>query len=279
MRVGKRCRLFLFLVFLSCISWLYLKKDLKKLGKVLFLNLYQNFTHWILNMSEIFNNLNPWIKAQCGSYICCLSWYEQHFSAAWKFCSIQPPNMWYQIVAGIILKKHTWFLEQTVANIVYWYCSHCSDVIMRAMACQITSLTIIYLTVYSGADQKKTLKLRVTGLCAGNSPVTGEFPAQMANNADNVSIWWCHHDQHLTANIAKTGSTSIRHRSYKASDRCIVDVDPGVFTIWASSISKVHVSPLERLTAPNHYLKQCWLIIKSFCGIHLKCHKKCSWNP
>ena len=42
-RVGKRCRLFLFLVFLSCISWLYLKKDFKKLGKVLFLNLYQNF--------------------------------------------------------------------------------------------------------------------------------------------------------------------------------------------------------------------------------------------
>ena len=27
---------------------------------------------------------------------------------------------------------------------------------------------------------KKTLKLRVTGLCAGNSPETGEFPAQRA---------------------------------------------------------------------------------------------------
>ena len=39
---------------------------------------------------------------------------------------------------------------------------------------------------------KKTSKLRVTGLCAGNSPVTGEFPAQMASNAENVSIWWCH---------------------------------------------------------------------------------------
>ena len=40
---------------------------------------------------------------------------------------------------------------------------------------------------------KKTSKLRVTGLCAGNSPVTGEFPAQMASNAENVSIWWRHH--------------------------------------------------------------------------------------
>ena len=37
-------------------------------------------------------------------------------------------------------------------------------------------------------------KLRVTGLCVGNSPVTGEFPAQMASNAENVSIWWRHHD-------------------------------------------------------------------------------------
>ena len=40
---------------------------------------------------------------------------------------------------------------------------------------------------------KKTSKLRVTGLCVGNSPETGEFPAQMASNAENVSIWWRHH--------------------------------------------------------------------------------------
>ena len=36
-------------------------------------------------------------------------------------------------------------------------------------------------------------KLRVTGLCVGNSPETGEFPAQMASNAENVPIWWRHH--------------------------------------------------------------------------------------
>ena len=41
---------------------------------------------------------------------------------------------------------------------------------------------------------KKTSKLRVTGLCAGNSPGTGEFSAQRASNAENVSIWWRHHD-------------------------------------------------------------------------------------
>ena len=41
---------------------------------------------------------------------------------------------------------------------------------------------------------KKTSKLRVTDLCGGNSPVTGEFPTQRASNAENVSIWWRHHE-------------------------------------------------------------------------------------
>ena len=40
---------------------------------------------------------------------------------------------------------------------------------------------------------KKTANLRVTTLCEGNSPVTGEFPAQMAINAENIFIWWRHH--------------------------------------------------------------------------------------
>ena len=44
-----------------------------------------------------------------------------------------------------------------------------------------------------GRRWKKSSKLRPTGLCEGNSPVTGEFPAQKTNNAENVSILWRHH--------------------------------------------------------------------------------------
>ena len=40
---------------------------------------------------------------------------------------------------------------------------------------------------------KKTSKLCVTGHCAGNSPVTGEFPSQRASNAEYIFIWWRHH--------------------------------------------------------------------------------------
>ena len=64
--------------------------------------------------------------------------------------------------------------------------SYYNDAIIGAMTSQITSLTIVYPTVYSRS--KKTSKLRVTGLCAGNSPVAGEFPAQMASNAENDVI-------------------------------------------------------------------------------------------
>ena len=45
-----------------------------------------------------------------------------------------------------------------------------------------------------GRRSKKTSKLCVTGLFAGNSSGTGEFPALMASNAENVSIWWRHHE-------------------------------------------------------------------------------------
>ena len=41
---------------------------------------------------------------------------------------------------------------------------------------------------------KEISNLRVTGLCAGNSPEAGEFPAQMSSDAENVSIWWRHHE-------------------------------------------------------------------------------------
>ena len=65
---------------------------------------------------------------------------------------------------------------------------------------------------------KKTSKLRVTGLCAGNSPVTGEFPAQRASNAEFFSIWWRHHVQatpHLINPIVNhtrgTMDANIRH--------------------------------------------------------------------
>ena len=46
--------------------------------------------------------------------------------------------------------------------------------------------------------RSKKTSMVVTGLCAGKSPVTGEFPAQRASNAENYSIWWRHHASRQT---------------------------------------------------------------------------------
>ena len=70
---------------------------------------------------------------------------------------------------------------------------HYSDVIMGAMASQITSLTTVYATFHSGADQRKYQNSTSLAFVGGNSPVTGEFHAQRASNAEKVSIWWLHH--------------------------------------------------------------------------------------
>ena len=60
---------------------------------------------------------------------------------------------------------------------------------MSAMASPITSLTIVFSTVYSAADQTKHQSSASLAFVR-NSSVISEFPAQMASNAENVSIWW-----------------------------------------------------------------------------------------
>ena len=65
---------------------------------------------------------------------------------------------------------------------------------MTTMAYQITSLTVVYSTVYSGADQRKHQSSASLAFVWGiHREFTGEFPAQMASNTENVSIWWSHH--------------------------------------------------------------------------------------
>ena len=64
---------------------------------------------------------------------------------------------------------------------------HYIDVIMTTKASQITSLTVVYSTVYSDADQRNIKAPRHWPLC-GEFTGTGEFPAQRASYAENVSI-------------------------------------------------------------------------------------------
>ena len=91
---------------------------------------------------------------------------------------------------------------------------------MSPMSSQITSL---FTQSFIQTQIKKTLpKLRVTGLCEGNSSGTGEFPSQRASNAENVSIddvivdrvltrselVWCH-QLHWNENVIVTKMSSL----------------------------------------------------------------------
>ena len=94
------------------------------------------------------------------------------------------------LICNISRKIYLWFA--LLCFIVVWYyslrwCHNGHDGISNHQSHQ------CLLNRLFGCISKKTSKLRVTGLCVGNSSVTGEFPAQMASNAENVSIWWRHH--------------------------------------------------------------------------------------
>ena len=71
--------------------------------------------------------------------------------------------------------------------------SHYNDVIMSVIVSNHQPHNGL-LNLLFRRRSKKTPKLRGTGLCEGNSPVTGDVPSQRASNAENVSIWWRHHE-------------------------------------------------------------------------------------
>ena len=74
---------------------------------------------------------------------------------------------------------------------------------------------------------KKASTLHFTGLCAGNSPGPGEFPAQMASNVENVSIWWrCHDTLRLLDEISVV--FILLHKKHMHV----------VFAIWVNSIEQ-----------------------------------------
>ena len=111
---------------------------------------------------------------------------------------------------------------------------------------------------------KKTSNLPITGLCEGNSPVTGEFPTQRASNVENVSIWWRHYEMQMYFCASAKWFNMQGVKSLWPSD-----------AIWwhssRSTLAQVMAALAQAitgsgnslvLTAPSHNLNQGWLIIK-----------------
>ena len=140
---------------------------------------------------------------------------------------------------------------------------HYNDVIISAMASQTISLTIVCWTVYSKRRSKETSKLRVTGLCEGNSPVTGEFPAQRASNAENVSTL-------MTSSWLQRNSV-VRLDVCRSVNWVIIGSGNGLIHVWCQPITWISTDLLSVKTSKTHFNEIVFEIQKfSFKYIHLK---------
>ena len=104
---------------------------------------------------------------------------------------------------------------------------HCNDVIMGSIASQITSLTIVYSTVYSGADQRNHRSSASLAFVRGihrrpvNSPHKGPVTRKMFPFDDVIMVnpwklnsatrslhclWWKHALEPAYSKIWNTGS-------------------------------------------------------------------------
>ena len=66
--------------------------------------------------------------------------------------------------------------------------AHYNDVIMSTMASQITSLTIVYSTVYSGADQRKPQSSTSLDFVRGIHQWIHKFTGEFTNSPGNSQI-------------------------------------------------------------------------------------------
>ena len=115
----------------------------------------------------------------------------------WQYANLKPMSTTPptkhlpQVTMSVMASTCSYFMSSFCVNMEHHY----SDVIMGAIVSQITSLRTVYLTVYSGADQRKHQSSASLAFVRGIHWMIGEFLTQRASNAENVSIWWHHHDE------------------------------------------------------------------------------------
>ena len=112
--------------------------------------------------------------------------------------------------------KLPWFETLTLLSDVM--VSHYCDVIMGVIASQITSLAIVFSTVYSDADQRKH-----------QSSASLAFVRGIHWGPGNVSIWWCHHAYMIQSGIHREYKLNLylwshmtSHISYELGEGCLL---------------------------------------------------------
>ena len=94
---------------------------------------------------------------------------------------------------------------------------------MSVMESQITGISIVYSIVCSGVDQRNTKAPCHSPLWG---ELTGDFPAQRANNAENVSVWWRHQGNMFHC----TWYYLIKMQSYVSIAMSVINFKVGIMT-------------------------------------------------
>ena len=111
----------------------------------------------------------------------------------WRTAETHRPAYVIMMVADVLApNRHQVISNHHADSSVTWWRNHYGDVIMNAMAPQITGVLIVCSTVCSSADQRKHQSYTSLAFM-GNPPVTVWFLSQRASDAENVSIWWRYH--------------------------------------------------------------------------------------
>ena len=124
------------------------------------------------------------------------------------------------------LQSSWWLLISTTIIPILCNYSHYSDVIMGTIASQITSLTIVYSTVYSGADQRKHQSSAslafVWGIHRGpvNSPHKAPVTRKMIPFDDVIMVAWQWPVQGVVlreecTGCTKTPQTNLYYQQYR----------------------------------------------------------------
>ena len=144
---------------------------------------YSPFEKWIhrwlvVSPHRVASNLRSFTMSGRMSWLILLSIFDDTKHDLWVASAFNTHhNQWRLIKKKCIIRREL-YSQFGYAKIKLHRNDNYDDVIMSAMVSQITSLTIVYSIVYSGANQRKHQSSASPAICAGNSPVTDEFPAR-----------------------------------------------------------------------------------------------------
>ena len=99
-----------------------------------------------------------------------------------------------QVAWWLLLVILSWYPINFAEQLQLIWRLHSDDVIKSAIASQITSLTIVYSTVYSDTDDRKHQSTASLAFVKGTRRWPVNSPHKGPVTRENASIWWRHHE-------------------------------------------------------------------------------------